>query len=242
VEFLSMREANESIREGQEISRSSLRLMVMPLVRQVVPMVHPCPSVALVARPRVYRIEDLRRFSESFVHPRTGSRGFSRALDTVAQCTAWQPGSRATVQPRSRGATGDASTRFACVPSRTYTYTHTHTHTYTHTHTHARARARAHTHTHTRNALARSIRPRAFLRVLERTHSIRISQRARHMVLSPPDSQHPRSRTRSSLFARGGPISSTSAVRARHATAQSASAGKGGCHDRPPSLRASHRH
>lgn len=55
------------------------------------------PSVsfgALVARPRVYRIEDLRRFSESFVHPRTSSRGFSRALDTTAQYTAWQPGPR----------------------------------------------------------------------------------------------------------------------------------------------------
>lgn len=49
---------------------------------------------ALVARPRVYRIEDLRRFSESFVHPRTGSRGFSRALGIVAQYTAWQPGPR----------------------------------------------------------------------------------------------------------------------------------------------------
>lgn len=79
------------------------------------------PSVsfdALVARPRVYRIEDLRKFSESFVHPRTGSRGFSRALGTTTQYTAWQPGPR-VVCSLHRRRMERINAVFACLGKRT---------------------------------------------------------------------------------------------------------------------------
>lgn len=169
--ILLARGANESIQERREIPRSSLGGG-----DAVGPTGSPGgPSVsfgALVARPRVYRIEDLRRFSESFVHPRTGSRGFSRALGTTTQYTAWQPGPRAAHSLRTDGA-WNASTRRACVPSKTHTKT---------------------------RSLARSPERVCSFACLERTRSTRSQQRARHMVLSCPDEQqHPRSRTRSSL-------------------------------------------
>jgi len=91
--ILSTRGTNESIHEKREIPRSSFD--GGDAVGPTGSLGGPSVSFgALVARPRVYRIEDLRRFSESFVHPRTGSRGFSRALSTIAQYTAWQPGPR----------------------------------------------------------------------------------------------------------------------------------------------------
>jgi hypothetical protein len=94
--ILSTRGTNESIQEKREIPRSSLGGGGGDAVGPTGSPGGPSVSFgALVARPRVYRIEDLRRFSESFVHPRTGSRGFSRALGTTTQCTAWQPGPRA---------------------------------------------------------------------------------------------------------------------------------------------------
>lgn len=197
--LIDARSERVHLRDAREISRSSLRSG-----DAVGPTGSPDgPSVSFGCAGGATPSVSNRGSSQIFGELRSPTNGLPRVLPGarhIAQCTAWQPGPRATLQPRSRDATGRVDA-VACVPSRT------------------------HTHTRTRS-LARS--DRAPFCVFWNAHTASASASARGTWSSCLPTRSTTDLVRGRLSARGGLISSTSAARARHATAQSENAGKGG--------------